>query len=117
MALPERKKFDPGLPPVQAVPPAPAAPADTPDAPAPEPKRKISGAKPKTSVPAGPDPHYIRRERRKSNAVLVQFGSRMDPELRADLKRFCDENDEAITDFLDRAIRYMLKNSKERPDA
>lgn len=119
MPLPERKKFDAGLPPVEAVPPAPVPePEPEPDV-EPEPKVKAApkakGASKQTRRRPGPDPHYIRRERRRPDVDLVQLGTRIRGDLRRELRAFCSAHEENITDFIERSVEYMLDNSKERP--
>jgi hypothetical protein len=115
MPLPERKKFDPGLPPVQAV-PEPATPQPEPSSLTSEPAAKPKASKPKarpvnTAVPAGPDPHLVRRERRDPDVDLVQFGTRINSSLRRRVRDHSRRYDETITDLVERSLEYMLDHS------
>lgn len=65
------------------------------------------------TIVAGPhsDPHYIRRERRDTTADHVQLGTRINAALRRRVREFCRDNDETITDLVERSLEYMLDNS------
>jgi hypothetical protein len=52
---------------------------------------------------------------RKRTDVMVAFATRIPADLQAEVRAYCEEHGELITDFTTQAMRYLLDLRKAQP--